>query len=221
MDRLDGPIEPYLDALFDHDEAQGEWYWRDLATETPWSLIHMQQEEWIVVEVLDRAFSDFDRYLGRFTAWQIATGINYVFNNSCSGFAFAVMHPGSSVERRVAMVGGLRVIFDRVFARHCAPALLHLNKLPEINGICYMFWEVTPIMNLEFPAIRRAAYGVLEHCLHSTNIAVVESALHGLGHEAHADPTAVAIIDGYIARATKAPPELLAYAHAARSGRIQ
>jgi hypothetical protein len=220
MNKLDRPIEPYLDALFDHDEAQGQWYWRDLGSEALQPLTHMQQEEWVVVEVLDRAFSDFDRFLARFTPWQLATGINYVFNNSLSSFAFAVMHPGTPLERRVAMVGRLRVIFDRVFERHCVPSLAHLSKLPDVNGICYMFWEVTPIMNLDFPAITEAAYGVIEHCLASSNVAVVESALHGLGHRVRADAKAARMIDQYIRQADSARPELLAYARAAQVGAV-
>lgn len=221
MSRLDGPIEPYLNDLFGHDEAAGKWYWRDWSAEVLPAFGRMHQEDWVVVEVLSRAFGDFDRHLARFTPWQLATGVYYAFNNSMSNFAYAVRDPRSPIERRVAMVANLSTIFDRVFEPHCVPVLAHLHKTTEINSICFMFWDETPVIQRDIPGIPEAAYSVLEHCLHSTNIAVVESALHGLGHEARADPTAVAIIDGYIARATEAPPELLAYAHAARIGGIQ
>jgi hypothetical protein len=62
----------------------------------------------------------------------------------------------------------------------------------------------------------------MRETLRLPNPACQESALHGLGHWAHAYPAfAAATIDAYLAANPTLRPELARYAEAARSGCIQ
>jgi hypothetical protein len=214
--------KPYLDALFDHDPAVGEaWYWQDPAAKFQEALDELNRNEGLVVDVLRAAFGDFVTHMADYSPWQVATGVYFIFNNSLSNFAFALKSPARPLQHRVAVVAGLRQVFDRVFERHCEEGLGHLDQADNtLNKVCYMFWDVTPIMRLGVPEISAECLGVMRHCLKSRNAALIESALHGLGHSASAFPEAMEAIDEYMRGSFTKTPELLAYAGRARLGLI-
>jgi hypothetical protein len=89
-----------------------------------------------------------------------------------------------------------------------------------------MWWDLLPIAGAPGDPSRRtfdrAAVDVMADVLALDAVACQESALHGLGHWRSAYPDAVeAIVDRFLASATRARPELVAYARSARSGCVQ
>ena len=96
----------------------------------------------------------------------------------------------------------------------------------ELNQVCYMWWDIIPLAASSKPRqpdpIHEASLAVMRATLRLPNPACQESALHGLGHWAHAYPEfTAATIDAYLAANPKLRPELVRYAQAARSGCVQ
>jgi hypothetical protein len=117
--------------------------------------------------------------------------------------------------------------FDRMFAPRCTPHLSHLDEPGAgiLNVRCYMWWDTFPSIGLpddpHLADLHQAAFESLQNILAKDWLACRESALHGLGHWHGVRAAAVhAIIDGLIAGNPQARPELLTYAHAARTGCI-
>ena len=213
--------KPYIDAIFGHDPRQGEWYWAEPAPQHMPSLRALEHDAGLTVDVLLKAFREFDSHLAGYAPWQVATGFNFIFNNSLSNLAFALKSPARPATTRAAVVTSLRSVFDRVFEPHCERVLCHLDRSSsELNRICYMFWDVTPILHFGVEEIRRECFSLMKHCLGSSNPAVVESAIHGLGHNALKDPHARDLVDAYIRRPGLREPDLVAYARRARTGMI-
>src|SRR6185295_87095 len=104
---------------------------------------------------------------------------------------------------------------------NCAPA-----SVSPLNHICYMWWDVFIISgNSEDDGMRplnEACLAVMEQCLALSNVAVLEGALHGLGHFVNGYPEQCReAIDRFVAeRGSELPPQLHRYGMAARTGAI-
>ena len=127
-------------------------------------------------------------------------------------------------SRKASAVAAMSNLYDDVLAKRCAPVLGHLSEIggePALSFICYMMWDVCPLAhNWGFGAagpIADAVVGVLERALESDNDAVVESALHGLGHLERRGACRE-IVERYLLLHPQARSELRAYAEAAASG---
>ncbi len=88
---------------------------------------------------------------------------------------------------------------------------------------CYMLWDVTGLAYWsegdEADAVPQAILDVLEHALLSTNDAVIESGLHGIGHRASPERAKQAV-GKLLARRPDLRPELKKYAEACSQGCI-
>ena len=216
------PLDDYIGTLFDHDEAKGDWYFKEEEDAYRRELLQdLFNDDSIVVEVLDIAFNKFEDHLSKYSSWQIATGVEFVFHGGLSDLCFALKNPDVPIERRVSVVSGLKTVFSEVFEKHCVEALGDLDQgSRKLNDICFLFWEVAPMMAWGIKEVDRECLAVMSHCLQSRNLAVVESALHGLGHAVSDYPEAREIIDRYISGSYRKTPGLLDSAHRARTGMI-
>jgi hypothetical protein len=87
-----------------------------------------------------------------------------------------------------------------------------------------MWWEVITwgwSKGADAERLKTKDLDVMEAVLELPNPACKEAALHGLGHMVGGNDRPGAIIDRFLAGASAAPPELLDYARAARTGCIQ
>lgn len=169
--------------------------------------------------------------LAGFSDEVVGQGLSYLLNSAFSNFAYRIRTAEVPRERKANAIGAMRHLYRDVLSPRCRPALGHLAKAGGYDSsalafICYMLWDVCPLGYWPDDEgdgpVARAALAVMADALESSNPAVVESGLHGLGHAHGASPAAVErAIDAFLARRSDLRPELIAYARAARSGCIQ
>ncbi|HUS34992.1 MAG TPA: hypothetical protein VM680_06535 [Verrucomicrobiae bacterium] len=179
---------------------------------------------------LFRASAEF---LRPYSDAQVNQGLNVLISNGISNSIFALKDEAILIERRTAF---LRAIFDlnrECFEPRCTPHLSHRDRdatpsdVSALNAICYMWWDIFIIYGAtdDPPTIplHDACLWVMENSLQLSNPAVLEGALHGLGHWTLYQPQRCEkIIDDFLrTHAKNLSPELQAYASAARTGCIQ
>ena len=168
--------------------------------------------------------------LKRFSDQQVGVGLDNLLNNHFADVANIVRDGATTNDKKVAALRSIKVLYTDCLSRRAAPVLGHRNeKAPckPLNGICYMLWDVTPLSH--WPDADRGAamypviIEVMEQALQSSNCAVVESGLHGLGHCVYKrKDLAVAAIDRFLEkRRGQVRQELIEYALQARTGMIQ
>ena len=168
--------------------------------------------------------------LARFNDRQLGVGLDNLLNNHFSPVAHEVRDGAVTIEARISALQSIKVLYRDCLTPRAAPVLGYLNEKSSckaINGICYMMWDVTPLSYWPEPERGDIMYPVIivvmESALYSSNCAVVESGLHGLGHTVYkCETAAVAAIDRFLeARSGQVRNELITYARAARTGNIQ
>lgn len=214
-----------LRLIFDHPEGE-HWYWDATAREIEAAIPHDDPHTF---EVIISALDNIPVLMKQYSGWQIATGFEFLFNNALSLYPFLFADERIAESDRVLTAGKLFGLFNILFRTTATwttgPA--HLQKVSPadpvqgyINMVCYMFWDNCPLTELGIPAIRAACIDVMERCLAVPNNAVIEGALHGLGHLSPSDRRASEIAASYANRRA-GPAELLIYARAASAGHVQ
>jgi hypothetical protein len=151
---------------------------------------------------------------------QVAQGLQHVINPSCGNVVFALTRKPLSKDQREEVILSLSNLYSDCFTPRCAPFLSHLDEAGAnpLNRVCYMFWDVTPLLSGPPGAVLK----VLEAGLKSVNPACQESALHGLGHLPRANgkgKRVEEIIVSYL-RSRRPSTALRAYAERAARGAI-
>lgn len=109
-------------------------------------------------------------------------------SGSCYLSIVARLEPSVRMDRFFESV---RVFYRSVFEARCSRELSHLKRAGEpssgaLNGACYMMWDATCGLDCFFTmadgAHAEACASLLEDLAGSEHPAVVESAIHGLGH---------------------------------------
>ncbi len=208
----------WLSSIFDHDETKGDWRF-DLYLDD----IEFTPEQ--VVDYVTQMFTYYDRDLAHYSDWQLAMGIDYIFNNSCSDYAFYLRDRPVSLEKRIEAILSLKVFFEKCYEKRCVPSLGHYSeKGNALNIPCYMLWDTTPLSYCEDKQDRAAIYKavteVMEFSMTLSNKACIESGLHGLGHMVPYYPEAAKIIARNMHRFRRVDSRLKDYAKAAQTGYI-
>tara|TARA_R110000782_G_scaffold255475_1_gene344287 strand:- start:2636 stop:3319 length:684 start_codon:yes stop_codon:yes gene_type:complete len=201
--------------IFDHPEGV-DWHWEDAADRIA-AGVPVEPKSF---DILEAAFVHFETYLAPYSPWQIAMGTSFLLDSILSPHVSLFSDERLDIERRVAVVRGLRNVFADTFKLHAEweyEGGAGVQK--DINNKCYMFWETCPLPFSPSRPIAEACIDVMESCLTIPNMAVIESGLHGLGHSARSYPRAVQIVEQYIA-AGKCPADLVEYAQSAAKGRV-
>jgi hypothetical protein len=215
-------FDQWITYVFDHAVPHS-------GNKNPW--YHTVEQEWwdplhvpkVTVAYLTRLFTDANSLLLPFSEAQINQGLWFLADNSCSNHMLTLLDPLISSLERKRCIFAMFTLFERFFAPRCSPHLSHLDvvgtdtsHVSPLNGICYMWWDVLPQIDDE------ACLEVMGRTLDLDAMACHESALHGLGHWAHAYPQEVeTIISAWLARNPYLKDALKEYAHAAREGRVQ
>lgn len=211
--------DSWIKSLFDRDEQRGDW--RFEIGEEP-----IDVPEALLCSFIIKLNSELPELLSRYTDWQIAMGIDYIYNPSCSNMAFTIRDGDLQLETRLETIRSIKNLYRDCFETRCLPILGYLSEQGnELNGLCYMLWDITPIKTCknhkDGAAILDTVAEVLSYALTMKNIACLESALHGLGHIVYNFPKASDIIQSFISKSANIDPRILRYAEAAKTGCIQ
>lgn len=118
----------------------------------------------------------------------MAKGIWYLYGSgSCYLAEVSKLPPGPQVDDFFASVTHL---YTELFELRCSRFFSHLDRGPEqanpLNGPCYMLWDMDAgIDSFRFSGIPSHvdnSVRLLERLTGSTHPAIIESAIHGLGH---------------------------------------
>ncbi|MBX2874836.1 MAG: hypothetical protein KTR30_22120 [Saprospiraceae bacterium] len=208
----------FLKFLFEHQESTEDWRF-ELYLEEP----QISKRE--LVKYLIRMFENYESDVAHYSDWQIAKGLEYIFNNTFSDWVFALREGPAPLEDRIMAIQGLKTIFSQCFEKRCAPSLGHYSEEGNpLNFICYMLWDISPLAYCEDiqdkEALYQAVTEVMEYSLQLNNKACVESGLHGLGHLVMFYPRASRMIERNIRRFRRIDPRLRSYAKNAMTGCI-
>jgi hypothetical protein len=177
------------------------------------------------IAYLTRLFKQPEPLVEQFADSQIGQGLYYLIDNGAGAYCRFLIDGSVPIEARVACIEAIQTLFARLFQPRCPPVLSNIDEPggTKLNQVCYMWWDIIPLAASSKPRrpdpIHEACLRVMRETLRLPNPACQESALHGLGHWAHAYPAfAATVIDAYLAGDPNRRPELVRYAQAARSG---
>lgn len=211
--------DEWIAHVFDHKVTDPAWFFDINA---PDFVAGPEEIARLIARTCTRCGTD----LANFTTEQIGLGFNYIFSGSCSDFAFTILDDRTPPSTSLAAMESIKVLYKDCFEPRCKPALGHMSE-PEaseiLNYVCYMFWDISPLSYWEGRAKKeqglRAILDVLAFALNSSNIACVESALHGLGH-VHSQ-SAAKVEQIIRSMEPRLPARLLPYARLAAKGCVQ
>jgi hypothetical protein len=213
------PFELWLDLIFDHPaDATAPWPFQLDANVEP-------VPPATFVQYGARLFRESPAWLSRYSDAQVVQGLNVMTNNSFSSNVFALQNNSIPINHRRAFIDAIFDLNRDYFEPRCTPHLSHLDRQftpPEVsplNMICYMWWDTFVAPGGE---LNDACLAVMENSLQLSNPAVLEGALHGLGHWQRSYPhRCEQIINTFLKdRSKQLSPQLRAYAMAAATGCI-
>ncbi len=215
-----------LNYIFNRPVTEPAWYWSNDDSEE-YVFDETPESAFIFIETL---FSNPKNDLSPYSDEQIGLGLNYIFNGACSNLAIDFKAANLPFDRKIKAISALFNVFEAVLNPRCANILSANSqaKLSKIQFICYMFWDICCWSDwkgadeTETKGYYEAIADVMRRCLVLSNLACVESGLHGLGHLTFSQNNiAVPIIDDFIKNEKKQHNALMEYAKMARTGRIQ
>ena len=115
-------------------------------------------------------------------------GLELIFNPSFGNLGFCFAEKQIDEKKAVATIIGLGRLIIEIFEPSAPRVLSHLSQHVDgkendlISHLIYMFWDSASIPHKCSEDIRLACFDVMKQCTKSSNIALVESGLHGLGH---------------------------------------
>jgi hypothetical protein len=208
-------FEHWVRSVFDHPGEGPEWYW-DPEFEPA------EPEPTQCALLLSELFAHAGAHLAAYADSQVARGLWFLAGNGLSDYSLALVDARVDVSIRSDCFAAIPTLFDQVFRPRCPSILSHRatqNEFP-INTTCYMWWDLFPSWGEPKREIDDDALSAMSCILELDSLACQESALHGLGHWCSAYPAQVGeAIDRFLVEPR--PPELEAYALAAREGCVQ
>jgi hypothetical protein len=212
----------WLTHIFDRPVGDPAWYFPEDVTVD----IHFHGAPAELAALFTHTMQHCKSDLAAFSDAQVDQGLNYIVNNACSNVAIDVKNACLSIDVRRSLLRSIKTLYADCFEDRCAPVLSHLDEpgANPLNHVCYMFWDVSPLLSWRKDPNRalfdEVIVEVLESALALKNPACIESALHGFGHlRAIMGPTcpAKAIITRFL-ETRPASPALKAYAAGAAAG---
>ncbi len=222
---LTDPIfEEWIKFNFDHTVTDPKWYWEDEVD--PW-----QGPADVTVAFLTRAFGNAGQVLRPYSDAQLAQGLWWLADSSCSGYMEAVLDEAVPWPDRRRCLASMYELFAQCLLPRClSEHLSHLDFGVEgspLNTLCYMWWDLLPICGHPYAApgspeaaTDKTCLGIMARILRLDSDACRESALHGLGELGRYYPAeATGIINAFAAENTLSPG-LLSYVNMARRGSV-
>ncbi len=175
----------------------------------------------VQLDYLTQLFENVSSVLTPYTDAQVNNGLWFI-SGSALGIIEVLFDSRMEWARRERCIRAMYRLYADVFDKRCSPHLSHLDE-PDanpLNSICYMWWDLLPILWYE-PPFYPVGFEVMQDTLQLDSIACQEAALHGLGHLAfYRKDEVAAVIDQFLEQHPNMRPELRSYTLAARSGCI-
>ncbi|MEO0563593.1 MAG: hypothetical protein AAF125_15905, partial [Chloroflexota bacterium] len=190
---------------------------------------------------ISRLFNHIRFVLGQYSFAQVDQGLWYLVSAGGSDYFHAFADPRVPLKVRLDCLNTTFFVFSVLYTRWCdlvmssQPGSANIEVNP-LNMTCYMWWDLVPLYanpmtppedidNIErwraTLELQPTILDVMGRTLAIDHIACQEAALHGLGHWHSAYPGEVtAIVDAFLDANPDIPPELAAYAKAARVGNV-
>ena len=182
--------EKYIPYIFDNDGCRGTDQFFDDMYYYPRTKYEKElyTKPALVLEVLHPALTNFKVLLSNYTVYQLSNALEYIFNPSLGTYGIVFQDESLDKGKRVETLQALSDFILYIYEDTAEPVLGHLSEVPKnkknnhLNGTCYMFWDTACIPYEGAKDITEACLAVMGKCARSKNLAVVEGALHGLGH---------------------------------------
>jgi hypothetical protein len=212
----------WINLVFNHAEGDEAWYWN--ISKDP----SIPSKPFI--EYTTKLFQNAAELLAPFSDRQVSYGLTFLTNNIVSDQIFGLKDSTVPVLLRLQMLDGIFDLNRDCFNGRCNPHLSHLDRsetarhVSPLNMTCYMWWDTFVIWpNHDEPSMLPLADGCLQvmvKCLSLSNIAVLEGALHGLGHfQMGYEKEVPEIIGHFLKSRSDLPAALRSYANHAATGR--
>ncbi|HEX7858725.1 MAG TPA: hypothetical protein VF773_00200 [Verrucomicrobiae bacterium] len=219
-------FDEWIKFVFDRPVANPAWYWHDEEFDSTPDL-----EPARFIDYGTRLFNNSAELLKPFSDAQINDGLYLLISNNCSDQIFAIKNQNTPLEARLDFLNGIFALNRDCFDPRCTPHLSHLDRsetpahVSRLNSICYMWWDIFIIFgdrdDKSLEPLNKMCLSVMDRSLTLSNIAVLEGALHGLGHFAnYYKETSANIIDRFLHSSRTLPEPLLNYARGARTGGV-
>lgn len=135
--------QEFLTFLFDREESSVDWRF-------DFELIEPDLSDDEVVAFTKKMLENYATDLAKYSDWQLALGIEYIFSNTCSNLSFFLRDGPSPIKERIEAITALKVFFEHCLNTRCEPLLGHLSESKnKLNYLCYMLWDVTPLIYCE------------------------------------------------------------------------
>jgi hypothetical protein len=208
----------WLSYWFDHPEDDPKWY---IDSDAP----DFEATDEEIVALLSLTFQRSGTDLLRFSDAQVENGLWFVADNSVC--MYIVRDSNMPITQRLQAVSDVYRLYCDCFAKRCTETLSHLDEpgSSPLNGVCYMFWDLSSLTYLEKcrdrAAMEDTVRSVLSRTLEIPHLACQEGALHGLGHMALFDDTRRTrrVVDAFL-KQKDLDEDLREYALDAREGRV-
>jgi len=211
--------QEWLRYVFDHPVSDPHWYFDVNALSFEATQADYAQ---LIRETFERSGED----LFQFTDAHVNQGVWFLASPSGSDFIFSLRDGDVPVERKVAGIRSIYYLYRNCFAKRCTETLGHIDEAgaSDLNPICYMFWDVCPLSNLDKAndkaELEAAVFSVLEDTIRLPHRACIEAGLHGLGNIAYSYERRVKeVIDRFL-KTARLDAALKGYAERAREGCI-
>lgn len=173
----------FINFLFNRDEALGVAWHFDLSVVDDEIALGISTEE--RVRYIGEMLTNYQTDLAHFSNWQLASGMEYIFNSSISDYGIDLCEVKSNVNEHIDAILALKIFFKECYNLRCEPILSHVTgSRNPLNNLCYMIGDVSILFCCEhnIDEINAAILEVPKYILTLDNIACIESALHWLGH---------------------------------------
>lgn len=208
--------EDWRDQLFGY-RVNGDPLMLDLCED-----IYLLPKE-VSLDYIDRCLKDPEVH-SMYTKDQIGSGLQTIYDNSCSDLPFCYTQSGDEVRRLVA-IGNLDFLYSNYFECYCTAPVTRVGydlSDGRIGYLCYMFWDIFALWsgNASGPMID-AAVAVMRNAINSTNDNCIVSAIHGLGHWVSDTSLARDVLDDWSRHPSSDNSVIHEYAERAKTGCIQ
>ncbi len=137
-------FQQQLDYIFNRPVTEPAWYWQPYDDEAdPFN----GEDPLTAFTFIEALCESPGQHLAAYSDDQVGQGLHYIFSGDCSNLAHGFKAAAVAPERKTAALRALFHLFRDVLAPRCPPQTLagSQEKSSPLAGICYMFWDVSPL----------------------------------------------------------------------------
>jgi hypothetical protein len=221
--------DQWIEEIFNHPVSEPAWYFAE-ANESYalWDLYRNHPQ--ITLEYITRTFEESAKLPLLFSDGQIADGLNYIVNPSCSDIFSTVVNVKESVrfEAQLRCIEAIYTVYEQLFSVRCS-IQLSASKRDQtnrnLNILCFMWWDMLPVYGgtdqIIAEKMNSAMLDVIVRISKLKSEACQKAALHGLSEWYFIYPQKVsALVKEFLVRHPQISPELKNYAEKASWGEL-